>query len=106
MSNGRVAEPTTAAARNICSACSRPKTYVLRRSTSLEAEPGGSHLVARSASHAASAVSPPVTWRPYSKESEPGGRDGTATDAWLGSFLASSQGANKVNKLARAINGP
>jgi len=36
-----------------------------------------------------------------------GGRfrwDGTAIDAWLGSFLASSQGANKVSKLARAIN--
>lgn len=29
---------------------------------------------------------------------------GTATDTWLGSFLASSRGANKVNKLARAIH--
>lgn len=35
-----------------------------------------------------------------------GGRgwDRTAIDAWIGSFLASSQGANKVSKLARAIN--
>jgi hypothetical protein len=35
-----------------------------------------------------------------------GGRGwyGAAIDAWLGGFLASSQGANKVSKLARAIN--
>ena len=35
-----------------------------------------------------------------------GGRGwyGAAIDSWLGSFLASSQGANKVSKLARAIN--
>jgi hypothetical protein len=32
------------------------------------------------------------------------GWDGTAIDSWLGSFLASSQGANKVSKLARVIN--
>jgi hypothetical protein len=32
----------------------------------------------------------------------PGG--GTAIDAWLSSFLACPQGANKVSKLARAIN--
>lgn len=35
-----------------------------------------------------------------------GGRgwDGTAIDAWLGSFMASSQGLHKVSKLTRAIN--
>jgi hypothetical protein len=35
-----------------------------------------------------------------------GGRgwNATAIDAWLGNLLASSQGANKVSKLARAIN--
>jgi DDE superfamily endonuclease len=52
-------------ARRICSACSSANTYVRRRAGSPDAAVGGDHLVPRSFSHTAPAVSLASTRRSY-----------------------------------------